>query len=357
MDYRLPSVNIKHFTRTQSYEGDFSTIFIVFSQSITFEKPILLSKKHQFETIIELEDEAFLKRAVEAFFVNGGERLYLLFIKVKSKKFSIEKFEKTLVRECDNLNDIEVISAINLFDEEVYLKLFSSKKIIEIQRTINHYCAKTHRISITDINKDFKEESLNVIGKSLLYYPWLIDNNNERLPPSIYAAALFAKNAKKNKYFESIANKHLLNTSDVELRLENDELEALIKNRINPIVFIPHRGVRFWGVKSFDENLDTINEVRVLKYIKRKLIKMSRVYLFEPSTLFLEAQIILMLKIFLEKLENIGAIQGFDVERNEESLIEGNEIIIDISLAFFTPIEYINIKLNKLDKDALIYLD
>lgn len=356
MDYRLPSVNIKHFTRTHPYEGDFSTIFILFSPTMAFEKPILFTKKHQFETISELQDEIFLKRAVEAFFVNGGDRLYVLFVTVKDKDFTIDKFYQTLVQECDNLNDIEVISAINLFDEEVYLKLFSARKVIEIQRSINNYCSKTHRISITDINKDFNEANLNVMGKTLLYYPWIVDYNNKILPPSIYAAALFSKNAKDNRYFESIANKSILNTLDVEFRLDDYELEKLIQNRINPVIFIPHRGVRFWGVKSFDENLDTINEVRVLKYIKRRLIKMSRVYLFEPSTIFLEAQIILMVKVFLEKLENIGSIQGFDIQRNEESLIEGNEIIIDISVALATPIEYINIRLNKLDKDAVIHL-
>ncbi len=356
MDYSLPNVNINHFNRTKSYDGDFSTLFVVFSSLVSIEKPILLTKKHEFNTILELQDDEFLKRAVEAFFVNGGDRLYLLFIKLNNKKLNLDKFNDYLIKECDRLNDIEVISAINLFDEEIYQKQLSTKKVIGVQRLINNYCANTHRVSITDINSDFKVETLNIIGKSILYYPWIMDSYSKPLPPSIYASALFSKMAKENKYFESIANKEILNTLDVNLRLEDYELEDLGKNRINPVIFMPHRGVRFWGIKSFDEKLDTVNEIRVLKYIKRRLIKMSRVYIFEPNTIFLEAQVILMVKVFLEKLENIGALLGYSVERNEESLVEGNEIIIDIAVALASPIEFINIRLNKLDKDGMINL-
>jgi hypothetical protein len=63
-----------------------------------------------------------------------------------------------------------------------------------------------------------------------------------------------------------------------------------------------------------------------------------------------------MVKIFLEKMETIGALEAFDVERNEESLVQGNEIIIDISVAISTPIEFISIRLNKVDKDGIINL-
>jgi hypothetical protein len=357
MDYRLPNVNIKHFTKTQAYDGDFSTLFVIFSKNILVKRPILLTKKHQFEMIEDIQEDIFLKNAIEAFFVNGGDRLYLLFIKIGQKRFNLDKFHNILVQECDGLNDIELISAINVFDEDLYLHSFSMKEILKIQATINNYCSVTHRISITDINKDFENHYLNSLGKSLLYYPWIINKKNKALPPSIYAAGLFSKMAKANKYFESIANKELLNTQDIELRLDENELELLRKNRINPVIFMPHRGVRFWGVKSFDENLDTINEVRVLKYIKRKLVKMSQVYLFEPNTIFLEAQVILMVKVFLSKLENIGAILAFDVERNDESLIKENEIIIDIAVALATPIEFINIRLNKIDKDSTLTIN
>lgn len=357
MDYGLPNVNIKHFSKIEPYDGDFSTLFVVFSENVSFPEPILLTRKHHFDMIAELSEDAFLKRAVHSYFANGGERLYLLFPSLgHNNRFDDFIFNDFLIKECDRLNDIEVITAVNLFDIEIYNTLLSMQEIIQIQRIINNYCASSHRISLTDMNADFDKESLNIIGKTVIYYPWMLDSSNQPLPPSVYASALFSKMAREDKYFESIANKALVNTVDVELRLDDTELKALVSDFINPVIFIPHRGVRIWGVKSFDEKIDIVNELRVLKFIKRRLIKMSKVYLFEPNTIFLEAQIILMVKVFLEQLENKGALVYQNVERDSISLQQGNEIIINIDVAFATPIEFINIRLNKVDKDGMINL-
>jgi hypothetical protein len=334
----------------ESYDGDFSTLFMVFAPRVHLDKPIILTKKHEISTISELENDEFLKRAVEAYFANGGDRLYLLFYEVpRANSFVAHKFREFMIKECDKLNDIELICAINLFDPNIYKSILSMPEILDIQRHINDYCHQTHRISVSDMNEDFETEYLNIIGRTNLYYPWMIDSYEEPLPPSIYAAALFSKMAKENRYFESIANKKLVNVKDVEKILDDDELDQLVVDRINPVIFIPHRGVRIWGVKSFNESLDSVNELRVMKYIKRRLIKMSRVYLFEPNSIFLEAQLILLVKSFFENLETIGAVSYHNVERDDDSLLIGNEIIINIQVSFYTPVEYINIRLNKSD--------
>ena len=353
MDYGLPNVSIKHFSKIEPYSGDFSTLFILFSPYISFSTPIVLTKKYQLSTITQLQDDEFLRRSVDAFFANGGDRLYLLFFQVKDK-FNLLEFNDFLIKSCDRLNDIEVISAINLFDDDIYENILSMREILEVQRTINNYCESSHRVSISDINSDFKKEYLHIIGKTILHYPWIIDSSSQKLPPSIYASALFSKMAKNDKYFESIANKPIVNVSDVEFIFDDNELKDLLKNNINPIIFMPHRGVMIWGVKSFDEKLDSVNELRVMKYIKRRLIKSTRIYLFEPNSIFLEAQILLMLKVFFDKLETIGAIEKFTVEIDSSSRQIENEIIINISLAFSTPIEFINIRLNKSDKDGIL---
>ncbi|MDQ7084103.1 MAG: hypothetical protein Q9M36_03870 [Sulfurovum sp.] len=355
MDYGLPNVSIKHFSKIEPYSGDFSTLFIVFLPNVPFSKPIVLTKKYEFGLIEELQDNGFLKRAIHAFFANGGDRLYLLFFEVtKKKKLNITSFHHFITQSCDSLNDIEVISAINLFSNDIYQNILSMREILSIQRTINNYCAHSHRISISDINSDFKRAYLHSIGKSVIYYPWIMDNNNESLPPSIYASALFSKMAKANKYFESIANKPILNSADVEFRFDDNQLKRFTEDKINPVIFMPHRGVMIWGIKTFDETLDSVNELRVMKYIKRRLIKSTRIYIFEPNSLFLEAQILLMLKVFFENLEKMGAIEKYNVSIDKSSEKAENEIIININLAFSTPIEFINIRLNKADKDGAL---
>ncbi len=354
MDYTIPNVSVEHFTKIEPYDGDFATLFVSFSRTLSISKPILIEKFVEFLSIVEFESEFFLKESIDAFFRNGGERLYLLNYQVKdNQKFDILKFKETLTREADRFHDAEVVSAINLYDSSVYNEIFNINEILNIQRVINDYCKLSDKISISDINEDFKDEYLDLLGPTVIYYPWIVNSRNVTLPSSIYASALLSKLAEDAKYFHSIANQEIINTEDVEHRLEQNSLLELVKNRINPVIYMPHRGVRIWGVKTFDDRLDTINELRVLKYIKRKLKKISRMYIFEPNSMFLEAQVILMVNVFLEELVEIGALTSIKVESNKEFGNAEEMIVIDIEVAFSIPIEYIHIRLNKVDRENI----
>ena len=353
MSRDIPNINVKYFGEIGSYDGDFSTLFILFLPQVKLMKPIALSKRYQFDLIDEIRDIDFLRRAVNAYYANGGDRLYLLFYQI-DESFNILKFDNFLSKSCDRLNDIETISAINLYDDTIYKKLISIRDILEIQRVINDYCERSHRVSISDVDSDFKKEYLNIIGRTNIYYPWIADSKDSRLPPSIYVAALFSKIAKVDRYFESIANRPLFNCRDVDLRLDDRELMELTKEGINPLIFMPHRGIMIWGVKCFNESFDSVNELRVMKYIKRRVIKSSRVYIFEVNNPFLEAQIILMLKVFLDHLEKIGALESYNIGRDDSSMQRDNEIVINIEIALSSPIEFINIRYYKSDKDGVV---
>ena len=354
MDYGLPNISIEHFTKSVPYDGDFATLFVVFSKTINQEKSIILNKVSEFNRIKELRDDKFLQKAVEVFFRNGGERLYLFFYFVEKIGFRLNKFKKKLSRECDRLNDVEVVVAINLYSPEIYNKIFLIQRVLRIQREINSYCKKAHKISISDINEDFKEEYLDLITNTIIYYPWIVDYKGSLLPPSIYASAMFSKMAKDNKYFESIANKVLYGAEDVTFRFDRERLSSLVKNRINPVIFMPHRGVMFWGVKTLGEIQDTVNELRVMKFIKRKLIKISQMYVFEPNSFELEVQISTIVQSFLEGLEKIGAVESFIVERatTNKDRAKG-QMVINIEVAFSIPIEFIRIRLTKMDREGM----
>ena len=354
MDYGLPNISIEYFERKEPYNGDFATLFVIFSQTINKKEPIVISKLSQFQSIKELKDDIFLQKAVEIFFRNGGERLYLLFYFVERIGFRLNKFKKRLSRECDRLNDIEVIVAINLYSPEIYNKFFLIQRVLRIQREINSYCKKANKISISDINEDFKEEYLDLLNNTIIYYPWIVENSGLSIPPSIYASAIFSKMARDEKYFESIANRVLYGATDVTFRFDREKLTSLVKNRINPVIFMPHRGVMFWGVKTLEEIQDTVNELRVMKFIKRRLIKISQIYVFEPNSFELEVQISVMVQSFLERLEKIGAIEEFLVERATTNRDRAKgQIIINIEVAFSIPIEFIKIRLTKIDREGM----
>ncbi|MBN2824209.1 MAG: hypothetical protein JXQ76_02710 [Campylobacterales bacterium] len=357
MDYTIPNVNIEHFTeRAKMAEGDFSTLFMVLSPTILHSKPLLFAKLADFYTLENAtEYPPFLKRAVEAFFQNGGTLLYLFFYPLSHQKFDLNAFEKRLIQACDTLIDVEVISAINLYSQEVYPSYLKMGEIVQIQRTINDYCYKSDRISLSDMHAQFKDEYFDILGNTVIYHPWIIDNANYLLPPSIYAAALLSRLGDESNFFKSVANRELNNTHDVEYELTHDELAYLSKNRVNPVLNIPHRGVRLWGIKTFDETMDTLNELRVMKLIKRKIKRISKMYLFEPNDMMLQEKIKFLVAILLDKLLTLGALKEYNINSpTYEEQQQSEKLVIEIMLGFSTPIEYINIRLNKVEKENIV---
>ncbi|MBN2825963.1 MAG: hypothetical protein JXQ76_11600 [Campylobacterales bacterium] len=356
MDYTIPNVSIEHFMdRGEMAEGDFSTLFVILSPTVLLQKPLLLTRLSDFYRIDTLgEEEPFLKRAVEAFFKNGGVLLYLLFYPITHQKFDLNAFEKHLIQECDQLIDVEVISAVNLYSQELYKRFLKMGEIVQIQRIINNYCHKSDRISLSDICHEFEDNYFDILGNTVIYYPWIIDNTHYSLPPSIYAAALLSRLGDESNFFKSVANKELINTQDIEYELEHEELAHLSKNRVNPVLNIPHRGVRLWGIKTFDDTLDTLNELRVMKLVKRKIKRISKIYLFEPNDIMLEEKIKFLVAILLDKLLKVGALKEYNIDSPNHDQRDSEKLVIEIMLGFSTPIEYINIRLNKIEKENIV---
>jgi len=359
----IPGVYIRHSkTMGQILQEDFSTMFISFSLLDDFLEPLICLENYA--EMLEyrgLRNNLLLSSSIKAFFGNKGKKLYILNYPVGDSYFDIMKFEDFLSRTCDTLMDLEVIIGIDFYEKNIYKKIFSQRDIVAIQRVVNNYTTLTNRLSITDINKDFNEKYLDVFGETCIYTPWIKDDMNLPLPPSVYVSALLSKLADEDKFFQSVANVNILNATDVDRDLTSNQIENCISNRINPIKYVPHQGIRIWGVKATNSKSDTVNELRVLKYIKRNLQRVAKSYIFEPNNENLEDKLVSQIDIFLFKLWEIGAIIGASKNEayqlssdlfDEETGDRGNILRINLAVSLAKPLEFIFIQLNKVDADG-----
>jgi hypothetical protein len=356
----VPNVYIQHNSIIdRDVQKQLSTLFISFCNNNFENKLIKLNNFAQIHEYDYLKQNKFLYKSIEVFFSNKGKSLYILNFPLKDEQtFNIIDFENFINRNCDNLIDLETIVAIDLYSTQIYKEILSLRSIISIQRSINIYCKNTNRISITDISDDFEEKYYDMLGETIIYYPWIKDKNSYTLPPSVYATSLLSRLANDNKLATSIANKEISNAQDVQKTLTDKEKSEFINHNINPVVFVPFKGVRIWGTKVFDSNIDTINELRILKYIKRNLQYIAKPYIFEQNDKNLENKIVIKTKDLLYELWDHGFLAGssaqeaFSISSQTPDLTSSENILtIKIGVALVKPLEYIMIELNKIEKD------
>jgi len=129
-----------------------------------------------------------------------------------------------------------------------------------------------------------------------------------------------------------------------------DELYEFPKN-INPISFIPGRGILVFGQKTAanaTSALDRINVVRLVKYIKRNLRKGLFPFLFEPNDKITRDNVKAACDGFLATLVDRRGLYDFatrcDSENNTPETIDRNELYVDIAIKPVKAVEYIYVR-------------
>lgn len=194
-----------------------------------------------------------------------------------------------------------------------------------------------------------------------------IDGNDILTTASATALRVFAYNDEQQDVWWAPAGTnrgtcpHLVNTgyvsgtlggptTFVEEFLDNgtrDELYEFPKN-INPITFIPGRGILVLGQKTTSPNisaLDRINVSRLVKFIKRQLRKALFSFLFEPNDRITRDNVKFAVDSFLADLIDRRALYDFasicDETNNTPVRIDRNELWIDVAIKPVKAVEFI----------------
>ena len=356
MNISNPAVNISEgFTKSYNKQKlGFATLFIDLSSNPNNDLELFDSYNEALMSKSVLSNND-LNISIKSYFENGGVQLYLL--NYNCNNLSQLEFENFIQTNCDNLTELEIIAAPTLLTTSG----LESLECVKVLSSLGKYASVSNRIFITDVNKEIIDNYLDVLEECVIYYPWFKHRNGQKVAPSVVSSALMSKIAIDNKFFHSIANKKIVSLDNLEVLLSKEEILDLQKDYINPIISMHNDGLKIWGVNAFNSSFGSINELRVIKHIKRNLKILIRENLFEINSENLHDKIFSKVNNFLYQLWQIGALAGeskdeaFIIEsRFDEMQDSDNKLVFSISVSLSKPLEFINIKLERIQRDGMI---
>lgn len=200
-----------------------------------------------------------------------------------------------------------------------------------------------------------------------IYYPWglgtNIDGSEIVIPPSTIALRVMAYNDQlAYPWFAPAGFQRGLvtNATTVGYLTEEDEFKAVLLNpgqrdvlylnRINPIAFIPGRGLVVYGQKTLSplaSALDRVNVARLANYLKFNLDNVMKPFLFEQNDQQTRDAARITVERFLNNLVGLRALDDYAVvcstENNTPERIDRNELWVDILIRPIKVVEFIYI--------------
>ena len=152
-------------------------------------------------------------------------------------------------------------------------------------------------------------------------------------------------------------------TTFVESVLNNGQRDNLYKDgtNINPITFLPGRGIVVFGQKtsaSTTSAFDRINVVRLMALVRRSLRKGTFAFIFEPNDQLtrdnLKAQVDNFLGDLLIKRGLYDFVTVCDASNNTPDRIDRSEMYIDVALKPVKAVEFLYIPIRVLSTGAEI---
>jgi hypothetical protein len=128
--------------------------------------------------------------------------------------------------------------------------------------------------------------------------------------------------------------------------------DTLYEAKINPITYLPGAGLTIYGQKtrnSITSALDRINVARLVCYLRDRLNKLARPFLFEPNDKITRDQIKQITEQMLNDLVAKRALYDYlvvcDTTNNTPVRIDRNELWLDVAIEPVKAVEFIYIPL------------
>jgi phage tail sheath protein FI len=124
--------------------------------------------------------------------------------------------------------------------------------------------------------------------------------------------------------------------------------DILYENKINPIAFIPNRGLTVFGQKTnaaVASALDRINVSRLVAKMKYDLARLLEPFLFELNDAVTRRSAQVVTERYLSGLKSLRALFDYavrcDESNNPASTIDANQLFVDVAIKPAKAIEFI----------------
>lgn len=218
------------------------------------------------------------------------------------------------------------------------------------------------------------EEGLITRGKYAgIYYPWGLATNLDGteifVPPSMMVLRTIAFNDQvaypwfapagfTRGIVTAVTSVGYLNAEQeyIPLQLTQGQRDVLYENDVNPIAFIPGRGLVIYGQKTLspvESALNRVNVVRLMCYLNYQLDNLAKPFLFEPNDQYTRDAVARTFESFFGDMVSLRAVYDFavvcDETNNTPVRIDRNELWIDVAIKPTKAIEFIYIPLRILN--------
>lgn len=209
-----------------------------------------------------------------------------------------------------------------------------------------------------------------------VYYPWgmsqNIDGQDVMIPPSTMALRTIAYNDNvaypwmapagftRGLVTNATTVGYLDKSDNFRSVMLNDGQRAVLQqNNINPIAYMPNRGLTIFGQKTrsnVSSAMDRINVARLTNYLRYHLDNLAKPFLFENNNQHTRDSAQIAFSRFMGDLVGLHALYDFlvvcDESNNTPERIDRNELWIDIAIQPEKTVEFIYIPVRLVNTDA-----
>jgi len=200
---------------------------------------------------------------------------------------------------------------------------------------------------------EYKRLTLNVdssFASLMVPHVQVYDKANDRhlwVSPDGYNAAQISETAGNREIWISAAGhkRGVINVEDVKIRFEEGELDYIADNSINPIRFIPGRGIKIWGAKTTLSRPSHLQHasVRFMLMVVEPAIQVAlEDFLWESNTPASRATARILIEAYLGWIKARGGVRSFqvvcDTSNNLEEDIAAGRMVIWVLVEPVVPI-------------------
>jgi len=271
------------------------------------------------------EDTPYMAPAVSSFFLNGGQKAYIVKVNDDTDVSVIGvdngRDDRTGLQSLLDLDSISIILTPGITGHEVMKAMIRHCEYLEDRIVI--FDTPKNMTSVSDLI-DYSSYAVSTAGFAVLYTPWYkskveyvdIDNNIQHkkifIPPCGALAGLYAKVDREKGVHHSVASNIIEGALALEVNYNSTEQSSLYSKRINFIRMFPKKGIVVWGARTTATNpeMKYISIRRFLIFVKVSILQSTQWVVLEENTQHLWTKLRELIEHFLFEQWRGGALAG-----------------------------------------------
>jgi phage tail sheath protein FI len=370
-DYKAPGVYIEEFEMgARPIEGVSTSIagFVGKAETGDLDKATEITSWADFTKKfgVHTAKAPHLAPAVYGFFLNGGNRCYVVRVKEGATDGDYTGTDggpgkRTGLQAFKEIDEVNIVCIPGLTSKGVQKSM------------IDHCELMKDRVAVLDAQQGADPTKVKTQKTALssdkgfagLYYPWIkaqyetkkgnkVELADGLIPPSGHIAGIYARSDSERGVHKAPANEIVRGALDLECKITKAEQEGLNPEGVNCIRFFPGRGIRVWGARTIapkSSNWKYVNVRRLFLYLEESIEESTQWVVFEPNDEKLWARVKQTITQFLTRVWRDGALMGkapeeaFFVKCDRTTMmqddIDNGRLIVIIGVAPVKPAEFV----------------